>query len=80
MAIILPDKIEHDPATLEWLLEVGYNPQVAEALVENELSYYSVSQLSATEALNYFLQWNGILGYTSTILNAVDNCRNVEAL
>ena len=34
-----------------------------------------IARMGQFEMFNSFLLWNGIIGYTSTILNAIDNIR-----
>lgn len=38
----------------------------------------AIKQMSVEEALRMFLEWNGICGWTSTILNAVRSLDNAE--
>ena len=40
-------------------------------LEDNDNSYKIVSGYSVREALDYYLTWNGIIGYTENILNVI---------
>ena len=61
------------------LVATGWNSDMAEALFERAVSGERASMMSAREAFEHFLEWNGILGYTGMFINALDNCRNMEA-
>lgn len=61
----------------EWQ-KLGYNAWVSEALEERELTREYVEQLSAEELLDEVFQWHGFIGYTRSIIDAVDNVRNME--
>ena len=65
---------------LKMLVEAGWNPQVAESLAAKGFVPQSARHLSHFEAFNLFLEWNGILGSTQEVIDALDNCRNMEAL
>ncbi len=76
------------------LMYAGYNRSVATALAENDWTFHDdrvmkvhdiglpiiQSAPSAEEAFQLYLEWNGIIGYASSIIDALDNCRDVEAL
>ncbi len=61
------------------LTEAGFNADVAEALAENDHTPETARMLSSKEIFDIFLEWNGIIGFGSTIRNALDNIRNMEA-
>lgn len=62
------------------LVEAGWNYWVADALAENGHTVESAKQLSTDEVFELFLNWNGIIGYTGMIRDALDNIRNMEAV
>lgn len=53
-------------------LDAGYPPAVAEALAGIDESIASASYLSPNELMDKFLEWNGICGYTSLILDTLE--------
>lgn len=55
------------------LMEDGYSFPVAEALSENGVTVEQAATLSKCEVLDYYLTWNGIHGYTETILAVIAN-------
>jgi len=57
------------------LVEAGYIVPLAEALSEFGYTVDSAERLSTEELLECYLQWNGILGFTKTILQVVQNPR-----
>lgn len=59
------------------LIAEGFNNWVADALAEREVSLERAMTMSTNELLEEVLEWNGIIGYTSSILDAVDNIHNV---
>lgn len=59
---------------------MGFNPWVAEALEGRELSVIDVQAMTEREVLDEVFSWHGFIGWTSYIIDAVDNVRNVEAL
>lgn len=63
---------------IQALCDSGYNPDVAEALAENGITPETAEHLSKREVLEHYLNWNGIIGFTESILlvlqNAEDNC------
>lgn len=61
-------------------INLGFNTEVAEALAGKEVPLEQVPILSTEEIMSHFLEWNGIVGYTRSIINALDNIRNVAAL
>jgi len=60
------------------LLEAGYCAPMATALAEQGQSAMTAASLSQYEALDLFLTWEGIIGYTSLIVLAVDNVRTLH--
>ena len=60
--------------------EMGYNSWVAEALEGRELTAVDVLILSEREILDHVFEWHGFIGFTSQIIDAVDNVRNMEAI
>lgn len=63
---------EPDTEQLKALLEAaGYPAPLAEALAENGHNPDSASLLSIREVLDLYLQWQGIIGFTESILRAV---------
>jgi hypothetical protein len=69
-----------DKVSKETLVAAGYNHDVAEALEGRELTYAILACRSPDEVFAEYLEWNGIIGYTDYIRDALDNIRNVEAL
>jgi hypothetical protein len=68
------DMTEKEIAELEDELEgAGYSPPVAEALAANNVNAVHAAILSKREVLEYWLEWNGIIGYTDQILNTIAN-------
>jgi hypothetical protein len=37
-----------------------------------------ISKMTRYEAFDYFLRWNGIIGYTKMIVTALDNIREAD--
>lgn len=68
------------------LTNAGWNANVAEALVGHfEDCNFTAEEivkrcefLSYKTAFNIYLTWNGIIGYSRSIEDALDNCRNME--
>lgn len=60
-----------------WLVEKGYSAQIAEAIVGREKDYNWFRYATPEEVFTEFLEWNGIIGYATMILNAVDNTRDM---
>lgn len=65
---------------MDELVAAGWNRGMAEALHENDHTVESAKYLSVEEAMDLYLTWNGIIWYTSSIIDAVDNCRNMGAV
>jgi hypothetical protein len=61
-------------------IEMGYNGWVAEALEGQELTVLDLDIMSEEEILDKVFEWHGFIGFTRSIIDAVDNVRNVEAL
>lgn len=57
------------------LIAAGYLSEVAEALSEKGIGYRMALLMNRSEILDVYLTWNGIHGYTQTILKIVDNPR-----
>lgn len=49
-------------------------------LDESDESYAKVARLSKFEALDKFLTWHGIIGYTEQILKAVQSIETAEEM
>lgn len=64
----------------ESLEDAGWNSDLVEALAANGHDAESAKKLSSHEAFGLYLHFNGIIGYTSDIIDALDNCRNMGAL
>jgi len=60
------------------LIEAGFNANVATALAENGLEVSDTVLMTADELFEKFLEWEGIQGYTRTIIDALDNCRDMD--
>jgi hypothetical protein len=56
-------------------IAAGFDPWIAEALEESAMTMEEVKISSLSEILDKVLEWNGIVGYTSNILDAVKNLR-----
>lgn len=67
-------------STIEEFKAEGWNHNVAEALHENDHTVESAKLLSTNEVFELFLEWNGIIGFSEMIRDALDNCRNMEAV
>lgn len=54
--------------------------EVREAIMSNldTDDVEAVKPLSVYEAFDKFLTWNGIIGYTATIMDALDSIRRAE--
>lgn len=63
----------------EWI-DLGFNSWVAEALEGRELRKQEVMDMSVEEMLDHVFEWHGFIGFTRSIIDAVDNCRNMEAI
>lgn len=64
--------------TKEELMSKGYNMYVAEALHEMCVAEETLQLMSAHDVIDMVLSYNGIIGYTHHIIDAVDNIRNME--
>jgi hypothetical protein len=62
------------------LIARGFNASVAEALYERGVSIEEIEFSTPDELFCHFLEWNGIIGYSTLIRDALDNIRNVEGL
>jgi hypothetical protein len=67
-------------STIEEFRAAGWNYSIAEALHENDHTVESAKLLSTDEVFELFLEWNGIIGFSGVIRDALDNCRNMEAV
>jgi hypothetical protein len=56
------------------LIDDGYDPDVAEALAENHVTVEQAASLSKYEVMDHYLNWNGIIGFTQSILDALNDC------
>jgi hypothetical protein len=63
----------------EWI-DLGFNPWVAEALEGRAVTREEVIDMSVEEMLDHVFEWHGLIGFTTSIIDAVDNCRNMEAI
>jgi hypothetical protein len=61
------------------LKAAGWNHNLAEALAENGYVPETAALLSQKEVLNCYLEWNGIIGYTNSILDALHNAKDMGA-
>jgi hypothetical protein len=50
-------------------------PSVLDDLREAEFSDTKIARMSPREALDEYLQYNGIIGFTGMIINALDGLR-----
>lgn len=66
--------------TKQEFIDLGFNPWVAEALEGRELSESDVRCMTDFEQLEHVFEWHGFIGFTRLIIDAVDNCRNMEAI
>lgn len=66
--------------TQEQWRNLGFNPWVAEALEGRGLSKADVTHATAEWILDEVFSWYGFIGFTNSIIDAVDNCRNMEAI
>ena len=48
--------------------------QFHEENYDEHLTAYDVEELPLETVLNSYLSWNGILGFTSDILNIIESC------
>lgn len=80
MSVPNPTSNIHAAQPASYWRSLGYNSWVAEALEGRELSMLAVSNMSAMELFDETLEWHGIIGFSSTIADALDNLRNMEAL
>lgn len=70
---------ENDVAELKAELEsLGWNSWVAEALAEQDKTPADLDFMSVREILDEVLKWNGVIGYTDMLIDALDNIRNME--
>ena len=68
------DQHEQQVADLQQaLMDDGYSEEVAEALAERGVTVAEAQHLSKREVLDYYLAWNGIAGFTDSILDVLDN-------
>lgn len=60
-------------ANRDALIADGYSYALANALAEQGQTVESVKLLSKREVLDDFLKWEGIIGYTDTILSVLED-------
>jgi hypothetical protein len=60
------------------LIAKGYSVKMAEALAENGYDAASAFHLTSWEALDLWLQWEGIIGFTSSILHQIRAIENLK--
>lgn len=54
------------------LVMMGFTPDIAEALDERGVTVAKAKLLSRRELMEHYLEWNGIMGFTDSIVDAVD--------
>lgn len=64
---------EETKALRSALVAEGYDHNVAEALAERGVTVAMAALLSKREVLEHYLEWNGIIGYTDSILRVLEN-------
>jgi hypothetical protein len=67
---------EEETELRERFMKLGFNYHVAEALVQRGVGETESLNLSKDTILNHFLEWNGIIGYTDMIRDAVFNIQS----
>ena len=67
-----------DTATIEDFKAAGWNHAMAEALEGQERTLAEVESMTEEEVFDAFLEWNGIIGYTGMIIEAVSNCNMMK--
>lgn len=70
----------YEPVDEDTLVNLGYNAWVAEGLAGRELTYNRLQHSSVDELFDEVLSWHGILGFSGSIRDALDNLRNQEAV
>ena len=65
-------------ADIEEFKKLGFDHNIAEALAERGVGVGEVKILSAREVLEHFLEWNGIIGWTETIVEAILNIKKAK--
>lgn len=56
----------------------GYSPDLAEAFEGRRLTVERVKRMSRAELLDEYLRWEGIIGYTYSILTALQAIDRVK--
>lgn len=69
---------QHAPLTAAEAEKLGYNPWVSEAIEGRGLTRYTLLNSDPDELFREVLEWHGIIGYATSIANALDNLRNME--
>lgn len=69
-----------NPMLMKQFEDLGFEADVAEALVERELTPARVGNMTAWEVLDEYLSWNGVIGFTSQIRDAVRNIEKVKGV
>lgn len=59
------------PASEEDWQNLGFHRMVAVALFENDKTYGQVAGMSPRDLIELALQWEGILGYTDSLISLV---------
>ena len=74
-----PDKLNEEVLT-DILYNLGYDEDdIGEGDVEDYNQCMKIIETSSVyDAFNRFLEWNGIVGYTLTIIKALDSIRAAE--
>lgn len=73
-----PASNQHDPVTAAEAIDAGYNSWVAEAIEGRELTRYTLLNSNPEELFREVLEWHGIIGFSQSIVDAIDNLRNME--
>jgi hypothetical protein len=65
-------------ATEQDFIDAGFDPWVAEGLAEQEVTLEAaLTQMSDEDVLDKVFEYHGFIGFTSCIVEAVDNVRRV---
>lgn len=65
---------------MEALTRMGFHSDVAEALHERGITADEAKLLSRRELMDHYLKWNGIIGFTDNIVDAVDSVTELVQL
>lgn len=67
-------KLYLDPAKLP----ANVRRDIQSFIIENNVRGADIAHLSPYEALDFYLRWNGIINWTSHILDAVNGIKKAE--